>query len=115
MPTPKTARKFSGKHNHTTARCPADSKPRARSANAPEPTSLPWELHIGFSRLTIIGPGDQQWFAASPPYYTGQVGTSEERETAARAVAILNAEHRNHTTADTAFVNAILNRASNLS
>lgn len=113
MPTPPTIRRGgSPKHDHHKYRCAADCKPRTLETEA---TDLPWELHIGFSRLSILGPGDNQWFHVSPPYYTGQVGTDSERLIAARAVAILNAEHPNNRTADAEIIAACLRRSAQIS
>lgn len=53
-----------------------------------------WELHTGYVKLFIVGPGENDWFACSAAHYDGPVGTPREREIARRALAILNQDFR---------------------
>lgn len=52
-------------------------------------TLQPWEVHIGYVQLFIVGPGEHAWLAASKSLYHGQVGTDAERAIAHRAIQIL--------------------------
>lgn len=53
-----------------------------------------WRLETGYIRLWIIGPGGDAMHPASGPYYTGTIGTDEERQIAQRAVRILDLTQR---------------------
>jgi hypothetical protein len=55
-----------------------------------------WRVEVGSIRLWIIGPGPAAMFMGSTEYYTGRIGTDEERARANRAVEILNLYHRNN-------------------
>lgn len=71
-----------------------------------------WELYIGWIKLAIVGPGEKQWFPCSKHYYSGRVGSDAERETARRAIRILNVEHRNDRTLERPQIDAIIKRAA---
>lgn len=63
-------------------------------AAAPIPqASESWHLHTGTVRLYICGPGTDAWLACSESYYSGQIGSDEEREIARLAIEILNQQH----------------------
>ncbi len=64
--------------------CPAPPRP---------PTIFRWELHVGTVKLYIVGPGEGAMLACSEPYYTGTIGTPEERAIARHALEILNRDH----------------------
>lgn len=67
-----------------------------------------WHLHIGFVQLFIVGPGFDAWHACSKSYYTGQVGTDDERAIAHRAVHILARRHRDDKEAGSAEIHRAL-------
>lgn len=74
-----------------------------------------WELHVGTVQLFIVGPGPDAWLACSKSYYSGQVGTDEERNIARRAVILLNREQMQTKDAGPAEITAALERARKLS
>ena len=94
--------------------CLADTlsrKPAAAATTTADAALTGWEVYVGNVKLTIIGPAQHQWFPFPTSYYSGQVGTDAERALAARAVRILNLEHRHNTEATRPLVEAILKRA----
>lgn len=96
--------------NHTAHACPADHVSRRR----PTPKEdLPWEMHIGFVKLSIIGPEDHLWFACSDAVYgAAPVGTDKERDRARRAVAFLNKNHPTGEGVTRAVIDSILAQVS---
>lgn len=55
-----------------------------------------WRMEVGQIRLWIIGPGGDAMHPASDTYYSGRIGTDEERQIAQRAVRLLDRTHRDH-------------------
>jgi hypothetical protein len=53
-----------------------------------------WRVDVGTIRLWIIGPGSDAMYPASREYYSGRIGTDEERAIAQRAVQLLDIHHR---------------------
>lgn len=53
-----------------------------------------WRLETGNIRLWIIGPGADAMHPASGVYYSGRIGSDEERQIARRAVQILDLTQR---------------------
>lgn len=89
--------------------CLADSKLHQATVTAAQLHI--WEMHVGTVQLFICGPGPDAWLAYSESYYTGQVGTEEERNIARRAVAILNREQLQNKDAGPTEIKAALARA----
>lgn len=69
-----------------------------------------WSLHVGFIKLFITGPGQDQWFAVSSAHYRGPVGTPDERETAEKVVDYLNFHHRHDETMGRQDIDELLRR-----
>jgi hypothetical protein len=53
-----------------------------------------WRVEVGTIRLWIIGPGSDAMHPASEAYYSGPIGTDQERAIAQRAVHLLDIHHR---------------------
>lgn len=70
-----------------------------------------WHLHTGTVKLFISGPGPEAWLACSESYYSGQIGSEEEREIAHAALAILNEQHGQDKDAGPAEIRAALERS----
>ena len=90
-------------------RCPADSHPERQHLAVQQRR---WELHIGYVRLALDGPFEHQWFPCSASYYTGRVGSDDERAVAMRAVEILNRDHRYDVAVCRPQIDSILRRAA---
>lgn len=73
-----------------------------------------WELHTGTIKLFICGPGQDAWLACSESYYSGTIGSDEEREIALAAVALLNRDHLQDKDAGPTEIRAALERARRL-
>lgn len=83
--------------------------------STPTPQAVePWHLHTGTVRLYICGPGTDAWLACSESYYTGRIGSDEEREIARAALVFLNREHGQDKDAGPAEIRAALERARRL-
>ena len=81
-------------------------------AAAPIPqTSESWHLHTGTVRLYICGPGTDAWLACSESYYSGRIGSDEEREIAHAALALLKRDHLQDKDAGPTEIRAALERA----
>lgn len=83
-------------------------------AAAPTPKAFdPWHLHTGTVKLYICGPGPgpDSMLACSESYYSGQIGSDEERQIAAAAIAILNQERPGDKDAGPTEIRAALERA----
>jgi len=89
-------------------RCLADSNQSYQRVEV----SACWQLHVGTIRLFIIGPGEDAWFPASEPCYTGRIGTEEERAIARRAVRLLDRLRRYDYLAGAAEIKAALRQAA---
>jgi len=92
----------------------ATQKPsRRKQPKSTAEVDLPWEVHIGFVKLAIIGPADHLWFAVSNAVYgTGPVGTDKERDRARRAVDVLNAKYPSGEGVTRAVIDSILAQVS---
>lgn len=69
--------------------------PHDRLPKTPEPfvveRSILWELHNGYMRLFIVGPGMNAWFPVTKASSTvTHHGTPKEREIARKAIASLS-------------------------
>lgn len=92
--------------------CLADHPNHQAAVTATVATALHiWEVHVGTVQLFISGPGQDAWLACSESYYSGRIGTDEERDIARRAVILLNDEQIQNKDAGPTEIRAALERA----
>jgi len=96
---------------HKSLRSPACLADHPNHQAAVAASSHIWEMHVGWVQLFIVGPGQDSWLVCSEAYYTGQIGTDQEREIARRAVILLNREQLQNKDAGPTEIRAALERA----
>ena len=75
------------------------------------PSSISWYLHVGTVNLYIVGPGPSAMLRCSEPYYTGEIGSDEEKAIARIAVDQLNRELEQNISSGPEIIVAALEKA----